>query len=76
MVRGTGLCWVAMAGEVMMGCDDCGGDAGGSSDVVAVVGGDGGDSDVKSVVMVMAMTVLVTVEGRWAMVTVSQFLRR
>lgn len=75
MVRVTGLCWVAMVGEVMMVCDDCGGDARGSRDVVAAVGGDG-DGDVKSVVMVTMMTVLVTAEGRLAMVTVRLLLLR
>ena len=37
MVRVTGLCWVAMVGEVVMVGDDCHGDAQGSSDVVADV---------------------------------------
>lgn len=70
MVRVTGLCWVAGAGQVVMVGDDCAGDVQGSSDVVAVVGGGGSDSDVKSVVMVMVMMVLVMVEGQLAMVTV------
>lgn len=60
---------MAMAGEVVMVGDDCGGHAQGSSDVVAVEGGGNGDSDIKSVVMVMMMMVLVMAEGQLAMVT-------
>lgn len=57
MVRVTGLCWVAMAGEVVMVGDGCGGGGWDNSDTVAMVGD--GESDVKSVVMVAMMMVVV-----------------
>lgn len=55
LVKVTGLCWVAVAGEVVMVGDDRGGGGRGNSDMVAMAGD--GDSDVKSMVMVVTMMV-------------------